>query len=451
MKHIERTLMLTLLLLLMLPMSSPAEGKPTKEGSRIIFSIRDHMGREINGILGINVYYPNGTFIKAVLTNKTGYANLTLNPGRYSIYVMKGNRTVGYRKINITGTEGIIVIKAWTGNLEATIVDQEGNPLQGYIVLLYDQVLQNLTGNLTILKNRIGVLVSTSRTDSNGTVIFRGLFNGTYRMIVMASRPVGDITVNLQGDKKLRFEVNVTNLRINIMTETGKPLKNASVHILDGSGQIVFRGFSNKDGHVNLYPLYLDNYTVSIVWMGSEVWSGIIDTHKDRYLTIKSPVYNLSISIFDPFGNPLPDAKVEIKKKITMRRYAGFSIGIESDSSGRASILLPSGLYELHIQSGIYSATLNFNLKDDTVLKVRCNIQTSIWTLIFAVSSPLIILSLLLERRKLKRPLEIRKYKNMLLKLESMYNSGLVEYKLYRKLKEEYETRLMELSGREIR
>jgi hypothetical protein len=39
----------------------------------------------------------------------------------------------------------------------------------------------------------------------------------------------------------------------------------------------------------------------------------------------------------------------------------------------------------------------------------------------------------------------------MLSKLESMYSNGLVEYKIYRKLKEEYEAKLMELGGRKRR
>jgi hypothetical protein len=39
----------------------------------------------------------------------------------------------------------------------------------------------------------------------------------------------------------------------------------------------------------------------------------------------------------------------------------------------------------------------------------------------------------------------------MLLKLESIYSNGLAEYKIYRKLKEEYETKLMELGGRKRR
>jgi hypothetical protein len=39
----------------------------------------------------------------------------------------------------------------------------------------------------------------------------------------------------------------------------------------------------------------------------------------------------------------------------------------------------------------------------------------------------------------------------MLSKLETMYKNGQVEYKIYRKLREEYEARIMELGGREMR
>ena len=56
-----------------------------------------------------------------------------------------------------------------------------------------------------------------------------------------------------------------------------------------------------------------------------------------------------------------------------------------------------------------------------------------------------------MERRKFRKPLEIRKYRKNLLELESMYKQGLVEYKIYRKIKEEYESKVIELGGREIR
>jgi hypothetical protein len=39
----------------------------------------------------------------------------------------------------------------------------------------------------------------------------------------------------------------------------------------------------------------------------------------------------------------------------------------------------------------------------------------------------------------------------MLSKLEMIYKNGQVEYKIYRKLREEYEARIMELGGREMR
>jgi hypothetical protein len=64
---------------------------------------------------------------------------------------------------------------------------------------------------------------------------------------------------------------------------------------------------------------------------------------------------------------------------------------------------------------------------------------------------PFASFTVILERRKLRTPLEIRRYKNMLSKLEMIYKNGQVEYKIYRKLREEYEARIMELGGREMR
>lgn len=82
---------------------------------------------------------------------------------------------------------------------------------------------------------------------------------------------------------------------------------------------------------------------------------------------------------------------------------------------------------------------------------VHCNMQLNILFLALFVASPLAGLTLLLERRKLRKPIEIRRYRSMLSNLESMYRSGQVEYRLYRKVREEYEAKLMELGGREMR
>jgi hypothetical protein len=75
----------------------------------------------------------------------------------------------------------------------------------------------------------------------------------------------------------------------------------------------------------------------------------------------------------------------------------------------------------------------------------------NIWLLAFLVATPLVGLTLILEWKKVKTPLVIKRYRNMLLKLGSLYDNGQVEYKIYRKLKEEYETKLMELGGREMK
>ncbi|MEM3135084.1 MAG: carboxypeptidase-like regulatory domain-containing protein, partial [Candidatus Bathyarchaeia archaeon] len=159
----------------------------------------------------------------------------------------------------------------------------------------------------------------------------------------------------------------------------------------------------------------------------------------------------VSVKVVDLFNRPLPRSKVFVRRA-GIGRYSGeLVVELETDENGLALSMLPPGTYEISVFSGIYYGKSTVTLTSGGLGKsitIQCNIQLGVWGLILLVSLPLSALSLLLERRRLRRPLEYRRYKNMLMKLESMYNSGSIEYKIYRKLKDEYEAKLMELGGR---
>jgi len=183
-----------------------------------------------------------------------------------------------------------------------------------------------------------------------------------------------------------------------------------------------------------------------------EIWSGIIDVSGD-IIVIKCPVYRLTVKVLDPSGNPIPNADVTISRVI--RRYRTFITRViktgKTDRFGYYTCLLPQSRYEISCSYGIYRGISVLDLNANLNVEVMCLTNAGVWFSAIIVPLPLLFLTFILERRKLKKPLEMKRYRSMLEKLENLYENGLIEYRLYRKLREEYEAKLMELGGRELR
>ena len=152
--------------------------------------------------LNVTVYNPNGTAIGSAISNQTGYVNLTLSAGSYPVVVQRGNRTVGHQEINVSSLETIPIL-CWAYNVNVTVVDTGGKPLSDHVVFIYDQLVFYSPANYTLLVNQTGQLVQWNKTDAEGRVYFRGIWNGTYRIQIAGARLVGESSLNLQGGTPL--------------------------------------------------------------------------------------------------------------------------------------------------------------------------------------------------------------------------------------------------------
>lgn len=336
--------------------------------------------------------------------------------------------------------------------------------MTGASVLLYEQVMnysQNSTmevmpgENVTIMWR----LIRDAVTDENGTVAFNNIWNGTYKIVVKRSKVIGEKILNISKSEDIMVECQRTYLELKVFasTPTETPLSNATVILQDSAGNTVFRGDTDQDGYIRIDNIYVDEYKVFIDFLGLEVYSGVIDPRLQKNVNIKASVFKVSLKVVDSSGNPIPQSKVHAIRVVrywrpySWRSYTMEVAEAETDENGMITLLLPSGTYDFSVRSGIYFGSLNINLMDNYSGTINCSIHYGVWIILFLVSLPLSVLSLIIERKRLKKPMEYRRYRRMLTKLESMYSSGLVEYRIYRKLKEEYETKIMELSGRRRR
>jgi hypothetical protein len=411
------------------------------------------------GGLNVSVYDMDGNFILSGFSNSTGHLDLNLGGRSYAIIVESDGRIVGYQRIYVNNS-GLIPIKTWSYTLQVTCIDKENRYVSGAAVSLYEQVNRPLTNTTSPAVGKWS-LVNVAKTDMNGSVTFNNVWNGTYKIVVESSKIMGEQIVHVTKSERLVIECRKTSLEIKIVTSTlrERPLSNATIILQDSAGNIAFKGYSDQNGYIRFNNVYVDNYTIFVDWMNVEVYSGVINVEVSNSFVLKSSVFEVTIRVVDLSNKPLPRSKIFVRK-IGISRYPGeirylseIIKELETDENGLAPILLPSGNYEFSAFNGIYSGKSTVTLASgglggETATVIRCNIQLGVWILIFLISLPLSMLSLLLERSKLRKPLEYKRYKNMLMKLESMYSGGLVEYRIYRKLKDEYEAKLMELGGR---
>ena len=409
--------------------------------------------------MNITVYDLDRKVASSHLPNETGHVDLGHTyAGPYAVQVQGGNRTVGYQEIKVEDS-GTFTIRTWAYDLTVGCFDQEDVPLQDHVVFLYDQLVFYSPDNFTAVANQTGLLANWTKTDRSGIAHFKDVWNGTYKIGVLGGELIAEEIVNLQESEFITLKCNKTYLTLRCVTESDEPLSNATVYIRASDGHLIFRDYTDKNGYVRHEGIYLDKYKVFVEWMGIQVWFGTVDVQEERESTARCSVFRLRLHVEDSFGNALPSAVVTVRAtakryvngRAIVYSYVGPSLELETDERGSVSCLLPSATYEVSCNYGMYLGSAIINLVSDQKETIRCNIHTNAWSLAFFVASPLIGLTLLLERQRLRKPLEIRRYKNMLSKLESMYRNGQVEYRLYRKLREEYEARLMELGGREMR
>ncbi|MEM3013690.1 MAG: T9SS type A sorting domain-containing protein [Candidatus Bathyarchaeia archaeon] len=401
-------------------------------------------------VTGAQVYTrdKNGYLFYSDVSNETGnveHKDVYFIDGMLRITVRYGNRTVGYKEVEVTETK-VFTVVCWTNNLTVICVNLNNKPLAGYVVLLYDQVVFHSPTNITIVTNKTMQLINWTKTDVNGKAQFTELWNGTYWIAVSSGEILKEMLIDLQKTETVVIIGESTYMFLKFVTRTGQPLSEAIVNVFDSSQNLVFREYTDEFGQILRQNLRVGSYTVNVEWMGTQVASQIVNIQTDYGKTITCGVFRLTLNCKDQFGNAL--SKADVFLETTNGRIRAET---DTDNFGVLTMLLPQGTYRISVDHGIFSGSLIIDLNSDKRYTVTCSIKSVILVSLVLLIVPLAFFTVVLERRKLRTPLEIRKYKNMLAKLETMYKNGQVEYKIYRKLREEYDAKIMELGGREMR
>jgi hypothetical protein len=117
-----------------------------------------------------------------------------------------------------------------------------------------------------------------------------------------------------------------------------------------------------------------------------------------------------------------------------------------TDENGIAVLYLLPGPYRFAVTKGQYSASATADVRAVQYVRVELQLAPTLWVLIAVTAVLWAVIAYAWHRRTSYIYKERERYRRLLQRLEEMYSRGEVEERFYLKLKQEYESKLNELS-----
>lgn len=410
----------------------PAIAPPVKVKLRVV----DNLGKFNISSVNVTIYDSQSLLHSSAITDKNGGAEVPLEPGAYSVKVLEEGRLIGAKNITIFGATSL-TINCWIFAAQFHLLGPDNNPLpeeSRALVVLYD----NASGKQ--------VPIGSANTNSTGYATVVGVRNGTYiakGYVRRVESGAVNVVINSEGSMNTLY-LKFLTLKLRVISDEGEPVGNCTVSIYDFDGHLVDVRAVDEGGEADFPNLAYQNYTYLVDWTGTRVASGFIYPNKlVTDVTIRSRVYTMTIDAMDMWGNPLQRAQVIIRPVQGITR----TILVTGDD-GLLSLPLSTGNYSVEVSSGGYIGSLTVNLKSSRTVEVRCGINLVVYISIALSSSGWIALGFIWRWKTRGFSYEELKVKDMITKLDELYEAGEVEYPLYRRLKEEYSSQLRRVRTR---
>ncbi|WP_377887184.1 carboxypeptidase regulatory-like domain-containing protein [Alkalihalobacillus sp. R86527] len=270
-------------------------------------TLTDTAGAPLSNV-SIRVVDDTGFLVGTILTGTDGtYEFNGLAPGNYTITAVADS----YQSASI----GAIVQSNETTVVNQSLVSNPGS-ISGSIIPLVD-------GTLITLTTSDGILIGSTLTNPSGDFLFENLQPGQY--IVTATAPnyqtstTGATVLSDEiADTSLTLEPNPAEISGVITDDSGNPVSNATIQIIDANGTLLWTAGTDQDGNYAIGNLAPGAFTIvtnaqnySSNTTGVTLSPGQIVT--DANVTLIPDPGAIVGQINDTDGNLLPGATVIVR------------------------------------------------------------------------------------------------------------------------------------------
>jgi len=302
--------------------------------------------------------------IASNLTNRTGHANLTMQPGPYRFVVMWRGVPVSDEPVDVTDNrtaDDPLVIRCWVYYPAFRALDSRLLPLVDAAIYIHYP-----NGTASILP---------FRTDQSGTIDLVQAPRGPYALSVVW----GGLEVNrtvIIADGNLTYDVNcaVYYLLVKAVDPHGAPVPSAQVAIYyNTTGILADSRLTGPDGSVEFrLPRHL--YDITVHWYEAVVFQGRAEPllDGDRELTVVCGIFYLTVRSVDsawvPLENALAVVSIGASSKVLDTRL--------SDGDGEVTVKAPAGLYNITVSwqdITVFEGT-GIEVQADSTYTARCNV-----------------------------------------------------------------------------
>jgi len=356
-----RSVPLLLIILTVLVMTLPIQASP--EQAEVEVQIRTvNLNREPLANVTVEVY--NATtdpevLIEEGVTNQTGWVRFQLaNDTYYSFKAFWKNVEVGsLPKQHITSNTIIDDFQCSLAHIKVVVTDEADVPLPYIDVVLAHSYLtrynQTVTETVSFETREDGTIVAPNMlTNANYTIEARrygSLFNRTQTPSL--NQLLKD------GWANITFKCPTYTLFINVVDSSKFPLPNVELEVYEWSNRILVQSGTTNDRGSAAFNFTFGRYRFMVYSYSEELErrvilnETIVDLIVDQlFLSIHCKIFNvtLSVKVVDYFGQPIPDAMIELEREID-QEWMKIEPVRKTDALGVASMPKIGGNYRISV------------------------------------------------------------------------------------------------------
>jgi len=355
---------ISLLLILFIALTLALPTRALSEEAEVLVQIRTiNLNKEpLAGVL-VEVYNVTDGFedlIGVGMTNRTGWVEFHVaNDSYYSFKAVWKEAHVGsLLKQHITSSVTIANFSCSLAHLKTVVIDEDKVPLP-YINV-------TLTYSYLTVKNQTASQKVTFETGENGTVVASNMLtNANYTIearrhgLLFNRTLMPDLNQLLKnGWANLTIVCPTYTLFVHVLDSDKLPLPGAQVEVYEwGGSQVLVRsGTTNDRGSISFNGTF-GKYKIRVYTYSEELKRRVVLnetitglTEDQMSFTIYCKISNIkpSVKVVDYFGQPVPNAVIEVERKID-QDWMKVDPSRKTDSFGVTSLPKIGGEYQISV------------------------------------------------------------------------------------------------------